>query len=102
MNSPALLPAPSRRRGRRVRPAAAPVPDLDSIGLVPPGQLWTLREVASRLRVSPRRVAAAVRAGDLVAEPATVRRSLRRVTAADAVRVFAPALAPRLFSFFPD
>lgn len=89
-----LEPTGSRPRGRR--------PKLKSDGDELPkltlsaAQLWTCREVSRVLSVSRAEVTEAVRSGRLPCEPETPGQRARRVLAADAVRVLAPAFLPRI------
>lgn len=61
-----------------------------------PVQLWTCREASRILAVSREAIALAVRSGRLPCEPETPGQRARRVLAADAVRVLAPAFLPRI------
>lgn len=89
--NPELAP---RRRGRR--PKATSQGDELSVVALSSVQMWTCREVSRILAVSRDRVMDAVKSGRLPCEPETPGQRARRVLAADAVRVLAPAFLPRI------
>lgn len=82
------------KRGRKPKAAQGanglPVVEMAAV------TLWSLREVAKTLRVGRKTVDEAVISGRLPCEPATRARCVRRVLAADAVRVLAPAFLSRI------
>jgi hypothetical protein len=86
---PDTLPA---RRGRRPAPPREALPVI----CVPALQLWSQRECSAVLSVSREAVSEAVRSGALPSEPRKLGQRSRRVLAADAVRVLAPAWLSRL------